>query len=108
MTQLNLINARRYLRDFRFQDLFIEELGWDNAQIRLDIPLDGQTYPFQAVAQKRGMVVFVHWAAGDIPPANIRNQLERQIAKSHREHFLIFVDGARTGQTWLWARRAWG
>jgi hypothetical protein len=106
MTQLNPTNARRCLREFRFQDLFIDELGWDNAHAaELTIQIDDEAYRLQAVAQKRGMVVFVHWAADDIPPHNTRSQIERLVAKSHREHFLIFVDGARTAQKWLWVRR---
>ena len=106
MTQLNLTNARRCLREFRFQDLFIDELGWDNAHAaELNVLIDDDAYRLQAVAQKRGMVVFVHWASGDIPPHNTRSQIERLVAKSHREHFLIFADEARTAQKWLWVRR---
>jgi hypothetical protein len=108
MTQLNKPNGRRHLREFRFQDLFIEELGWDNAAVSLTAEVDGCVFPLQAIAQKRGMVVFVHWADGDIPPANVRNQIERQVARSYREHFLIFVDGRRTAQKWLWVQREIG
>lgn len=105
---LNAHRARRYLQHFDFQPLFVEELGWDNYQANLTITLDGADYPLQSVAEKRGLVVFVHWAAGEIPPANIRNKIERQVAQSYREHILIFVDGRRTRQTWLWARREIG
>ncbi|MCB8919573.1 MAG: Eco57I restriction-modification methylase domain-containing protein [Ardenticatenaceae bacterium] len=108
MTQLNMTSARRHLREFRFQDLFIEELGWDNARSHLTVQVDAVEYRLQAIAQKRGMVVFVHWATADIPPANTRNQIERLVAKTHREHFLVFVDGARTEQIWLWVRREIG
>ena len=106
MTQLNMTSARRYLREFRFQDLFIEELGWDNARIDLPVQVDAVDYRLQAIAQKRGMVVFVHWATADIPPAKTRNQIERLVAKTYREHFLVFVDGARTEQKWLWVLAA--
>jgi hypothetical protein len=105
---MNINRIRRYLQQFDFRPLFIEELGWDNYRANLTIAVDGASYPLQAVAEKRGLVVFVHWSDGDIPPTNVRNQIERQVAQSHREHILIFVDGARTRQSWLWTRREIG
>ena len=108
MTSLNITNARRYLREFNFQELFIEELGWDNYHAGLTVVVEDVPYTLQAVAEKRGMVVFVHWSAADVPSDKVRNQIERQVAQSHREHFLIFVDGQRTQQKWLWVRREIG
>ena len=105
---LNANRARHNLQQFDFKPLFIEELGWDNYQANLTITGDDANYPLQAIAEKRGLVVFVHWATGEIPPANIRNKIERQVAQSYREHILIFVDGQRTRQTWLWVRREIG
>lgn len=105
---LNANRARHNLQQFDFKPLFIEELGWDNYQANLTITDDDANYPLQAIAEKRGLVVFVHWATGEIPPANIRNKIERQVAQSYREHILIFVDGQRTRQTWLWVRREIG
>lgn len=101
-------NILRYLREFKFQDLFVEELGWDGYTADLRLNVDGDTYHLRAVAEKRGMVVFHLPAAGEIPPAPVRSKIELLVAKSHREHFLIFTDEAKTEQKWLWVRREIG
>ena len=50
---------REPLRAFDFNKLFIEELGWDRHTSHLEVPVDGQVFTLNAVAQKRGMVVYV-------------------------------------------------
>ncbi|MCG2778338.1 MAG: hypothetical protein L6406_21910, partial [Desulfobacterales bacterium] len=56
---LNLERTRRLLREFDFKTVFVEELGWDHYTTTLDIPIDGQNFPLGAIAEKRGIVVFV-------------------------------------------------
>ncbi|MCB8987559.1 MAG: Eco57I restriction-modification methylase domain-containing protein [Ardenticatenaceae bacterium] len=105
---MNTTHARRYLRQFDFRSLFVEELGWDNYQISLTISVDDNHYVLQGAAEKRGMVVLVAYLSGEIPLATIRNKIEQQVAQKYREHILIFADGTRTRQTWLWVRRELG
>jgi hypothetical protein len=61
---LNLERTRRLLRGFDFKTLFLEELGWDHYTSILDIPVDGQNFTLSAIAEKRGIVVFVCGPAG--------------------------------------------
>ena len=42
---------------------------------------------------------------GALPDYNLRRKIERQVAKSAHEHFLIFTDAAKTSQIWQWVRR---
>ncbi|RME09644.1 MAG: SAM-dependent methyltransferase, partial [Bacteroidetes bacterium] len=97
-------HTRRYLQQFDFKSLFIEELGWDDFNANLTLTVDEESHTLQAIAEKRGMAVFQHQAAV-IPPAPLRNKIERQVAHSYREHILIFTDEAQTEQQWLWVRR---
>jgi hypothetical protein len=106
---LNMARARRHLKEFDFESLFIEELGWDNYTTSLDVGIDaGQgQFTLQAVAEKRGVVAFT-CAVETIPPYATRRKIERQVARSLREHFIIYVDGERTEQIWQWVRREVG
>ena len=102
---LDTARARRHLKKFDFESLFIEELGWDNYTTNLPVDVDEERFTLQAVAEKRGVVAFTCAVAGAIPPYAIRRKIERQVARSFREHFIIYVDGQRTEQTWQWVRR---
>jgi cell fate (sporulation/competence/biofilm development) regulator YlbF (YheA/YmcA/DUF963 family) len=104
---LDTARTRRYLKEFDFESLFIEELGWDHYTTSLDVEVDEQRFTLQAVAEKRGVVAFT-CAVGTIPPYAMRRKIDGQVARSFREHFIIYVDGERTEQIWQWVRREIG
>ena len=56
---LNISNLRKYIKDFKFSELFIESLGWDNptGQIAGKIQLNGQTIPYSYIAEKSGVPI---------------------------------------------------
>ncbi len=101
---------RQCLRDFDFKRLFIEELGWDSHSATLDVPLDKYHFELTAVAQKRGMAVFTYIPStnGHFPDYQTRRKIERQIAKSHHEHLIIYADADKTTQVWQWVKREAG
>ena len=107
---LNLERTRRLLRGFDFKTLFIEELGWDHYTSILDIPVDGQNFALGAIAEKRGVVVFVCGPAsnGSIPDYSIRRKIERQVTKSHHEHLIVYLNADKTRQVWQWVKRQSG
>lgn len=94
--------ARQYLKAFEFRRLFIEELGWDNLSRTLTKQLDGQEYHFQAVAEKRGVVVLL---CDSIPEYAVRVKLDKLIAKDHFEHLIVFADQRQVRQAWQWFRK---
>ncbi len=104
---LNLEQTRRLLREFDFKTLFVEELGWDHYTTTLDIPVDGQNFALGAIAEKRGIVVFVCGPAnnGSMPDYSIRRKIERQVTKSHHEHLIIYLNADKTRQVWQWVKR---
>lgn len=97
--------TRQCLKAFDFRRLFLDELGWDKHTGRLEKVVDSRTYQFQAVSEKRGVVVFV---ADSIPEYSTRVKLDKLIAKDHFEHLIIFADQSRGRQVWQWMRRESG
>ena len=55
---VNLDRMRQCLNQFDFHQLFIEELGWNRHDVRLEIPVDGRTFTLSAVAEKCGLAAF--------------------------------------------------
>lgn len=100
----NRANLQRLLRAFDFRKLFLEELGWDNYRAALPVLVDGVAYTLQGIAEKRGVAAFVLTSAGSLPDHNLRRKIERQAAKRHREHLIIFSDGHAV-QVWQWVRQ---
>ena len=87
---------------FDFKALFREQLGWDNYQTQLNIPIDGKSFELAAIAQKSGFVAYICSA---IPDRATRLKIDRQVAKSTHEHFIIYTDPQAGRQVWQWVRR---
>lgn len=101
-------SLRRRLKEFDFNELFIEDLGWDRHRARpVSVEVNGSAHTLHALAEKRGMVVFGcdPDSDGKIPDHASRRKIERQIAKIAHEHIIIFTDAALTTQIWQWVKR---
>mgnify|MGYP000932509599 FL=1 len=104
--KIKVAEVRQCLKSFDFSTLFREHLGWDNCQIKVDIPVENRNIPLCALAQKRGFVAFV--CDGPIPDRATRLKIDHQTTKSVREHFVIYADKAKGQQVWQWVRREQG
>ncbi|MBM4147202.1 MAG: SAM-dependent methyltransferase [Nitrospira sp.] len=107
---LDTAKTRQYIKEFDFKKLFIEELGWDRCNNKLDISLDGIAFDLSAVAEKHGMVAFIcdPLPDGSLPEYSLRRKIERQAAKSVHEHIIIYTDGDKASQIWQWVKREAG
>lgn len=107
---LDVARTRQLLKNFDFDTLFIQELGWDHHDQHIDITVDGETYALAAIAEKRGMVAFEHTTRSrlSLPDYQTRRKIERQLTKAVHEHLIIFVDKDRTTQIWQWVKREQG
>jgi hypothetical protein len=107
---LDTERTRKLLRNFDFKTLFVEELGWDNYTAPLVVPVDGRDYTLNAIVEKRGMVVFVYETEQNVsmPGYSVRRKIERQVAKSAREHIVIYVNSEKALQIWQWVKREAG
>ena len=108
--RLNSERTRKLLQRFDFKTLFVEELGWDHYISTLDVPVDGRNFALSAIAEKRGMVVFICEPLNDgsIPEYSRRRKIERQVAKSAHEHIIIYPDAGKSMQIWQWVKREAG
>lgn len=105
---MNIERARDFLRQFNFQRLFIEELGWSRPSRRtaVDINVKGARFVGRHVAELSGAVVVeVEAPDGSIPDAKLRANVHKEVGKLHHENLLIFVDRERTQSLWLWMKR---
>ena len=106
-TALDRPRVRQYLDNFDFRSLFIQELGWDYGGSDTEVTVKDHPYFLQAVAQKRGFVVYLYRAQPgiDFPDHPTRQQIERKVAKEVREHLIIFCPHDRSAQFWFWVKR---
>lgn len=104
-------SLRQHLKNFDFTHLFIDELGWDrhHTQPRV-VEVEGETFTLDAVAEKRGFVVYVCGpdSEGEIPPYPTRRKIERKAVSHAREHLIIYVDGKQSQQIWQFVLRRHG
>ena len=99
--------ARQLLAKGEFQSIFIEELGWDRHSSPLEITAAAAPVRLQALAQKRGMVVY-HCpppSGEKLPEYPHRRKIEQQVAKSAHEHLIVFTDAGNETQVWQWVKR---
>ena len=106
---LDLAKTRSRLADFDFHRLFIEELGWSQPATRRPTigEVLGTTYNARMIAELAGVAVFEVWCDGAVPERKLRDAIERDIAKQHRENLCIFLDreANATQSFWVWANR---
>ena len=105
---LDFQHARDLLYDFKFQNLFIEELGWSqpSSQKAVSFSVEESLYQYKSIAEVSGVAVFEVTAEdGKIPEAEIRAAIYKEIAERIAENLLIFVDEERTRSLWYWVKR---
>ncbi|MDB9494587.1 hypothetical protein PN441_17300 [Spirulina major CS-329] len=101
---LNRSRAQRYLAEFDFEALFIEELGWDGVDgPGLPLTIAEATVEAVPIAQKRGFVVY-QCIGEAIPARSLRVKLERRLMEYSQSHVLVFGDLGRTAQVWMWLK----
>ena len=104
---LSVPRIQHYLKSFKLEKLFIEELGWDRHSGKLPIEVDGTSYGLSAIAEKRGVRIFTcsQNVGSKIPDYATRRKIEKQVTKSAYEHLIIFIDDAKSMQIWQWVSR---
>ena len=101
-------DLRGYLKEFNFEGLFIEGLGWNHFRSRpLQVEIDEAVYRLQPVAEKAGFAVYVCEPEhdGSVPSYRAQQKIEHQVAKSAFEHLIVFVDAEQSRQVWQWVKR---
>ena len=109
--EINRDRIRQLLRNSEFESLLVD-LGWNrySEEVRTEIRetgVDESEYLLTAIAEKRGMAVFLCPAStdGGIPDYATRRKIQREAAKSVLEHLIIYTDAEQTTQIWQWVKR---
>lgn len=100
--------AREYLHQFRFGELFIQLLGWENPNMihPISINYEGQDFNAKPISHLSGVAVFeVSSVDQTIPSKTARNYIQLRISKLHHENLVIFLDHERTQSLWLWVKK---
>ncbi len=108
MGKLNVQHTRDLLQQFKFDRLFIEELGWSLSASSKPaaFQVNSATFERKQIAQLSGVIVFEVTAEDDqIPEAKTRAAIHKEIATLHYEHLLIFLNSQRTQSLWYWVKR---
>jgi hypothetical protein len=103
--------AKECLASFEFGHLFVDELGWSQPSSAKPVTFSvaGQEFSRREIAQLGGVSVLeVTASEGAIPAAKARTAVHQEIAGSHQENLLIFVNAERNESLWYWVKRDGG
>ncbi|WP_205319232.1 type IIL restriction-modification enzyme MmeI [Runella rosea] len=107
MAKLNIENARTLLQEFRFGELFIEELNWSNPSNKATQAevLKAVNFTRKPIAELAGATVYeITMADGAIPNSKTRVEIANKIHALKAENLLIFIDKDRSQSVWHWVK----
>lgn len=110
MSTNNIKRIKELLTNFEFQELFVEELGWERQRGKNNIEVGEEFFEVAPVAEKKGLVALVCQPIGNspFPDSAKRKRIEKEVAQLHFEHLIIFIDSEQTRQTWQVPKREGG
>ena len=111
---LSAHDIRPYLKEFNFENLFIEKLGWDHhpRDLPITVTVNQSDYQLTPVAYKRVMGVFECTsteAKEHLPDYATRRKIHKWVSDEiMREHFIIYTNFEKTTQIWQWVEHEQG
>ncbi len=104
---------RNYLKKSEFENLFTQTLGWEkyNTAQSLPIVVDETQFILTPIAQKRGMAVYECpqiASEQSFPDYATRRKIQKQVAKSSHENFIIYTNADKSTQIWQWVKKQQG
>lgn len=108
MRTLNGPTVTQRLKNFDLRTLFIEELGWDRGGPDADVTVGNRTFTLQAIAHARGMVAYQYVVDDVFPDHPTRRKIERAVAKTVREHVIVYPSRDGNALYWQWVTRKQG
>lgn len=106
--KLDIEDTRKALQDFKFGELFREELGWSSpksTQAKTETVKE-IAFSRKPVAELSGAVVFeITLSDGALPDSNQRKDISKYIRELHYENVCIFVDKDRSQSIWHWEKK---
>ena len=106
-TTLDRDKIRKHLENFDLRPLFIEELGWDHGGSDMEATVGNRSFSLEAIAHKRGFVAYQLVGDSDeaFPDHTTRQKIEKAVAKTVREHLIVYASHDRNALYWQWVKR---
>ena len=106
-TTLDRDKIRKHLENFDLRSLFIEELGWDHGGSDMEVTVGNRSFSLEAIAHKRGFVAYQFVGDSDeaFPDHTTRQKIEKAVAKTVREHLIVYASHDRNALYWQWVKR---
>ena len=105
---LEATKFQQLLANFKLEQLFIDELGWDRPSLKpQDLILDDERFQLTTLAQKRGVAAFLCGpdSKGQIPQRPLQLRIDKQARQLAHEHLTVFYDTSKSTLKWLWVNR---
>ncbi len=104
---LDRAKVGRHLANCDLQPLFIQDLGWDYGGGDIRVTITHRSFALKALAHKRGMVAYLYVADSDsaLPDHPTRQKIEKAVAKTVREHVIVYTTPNKATQYWQWVKR---
>ena len=92
------------IKQHRFKELFIDDLGWDNFSSTQELEIQDQCIRLESVAEKRGLRVFsckLHRTS--LANRGLLRRIQKQLIRQHHEHIIVYHSEEPQKQVWQWA-----
>jgi len=105
-SRMDFESTRRHLREFKYRELFIEDLGWSLPPTETveTLKTAGHEWQWSRVAVQGGIAVirFNCDGAGLPTDRDTRKKVHKAMRRHHHEHLLIFCDLDAGQSLWSW------
>ena len=94
--QLNTSQLRKHLKNFQFDKLFVESLGWEypKGQISETIAVEGNIIPYTRIAEKNGVPIlqFNQRVRNQFNSKFNKKVFHKEVKKQFNKHIVLFSD----------------
>lgn len=98
------LNLEEFIKQHRFKEMFIDDLGWDNSSSTQELDIGDQRIRLESVAEKRGLRVFcckLHRTS--LANRGLLRRVQKQLIRQHHEHIIVYHSDEPLKQVWQWA-----
>ena len=91
------------IKEARFREMFITEMGWNNYRGQAELPLidiDDIQYQFVTVAERNGFQVLT-CEVDDIPTASVCKRIDTKLRRSANDYIAIYIKRGTEHHQWV-------
>ena len=99
---IDIDNVRLCLREFRFENLLLDELGWKPPTLNNAVEIDTVLgYEYKSIAELDGLVIFkVFGQTQRLPNQKERNQIWNKLTQKARDLVIVFESNTKLESLW--------